>query len=591
MKKVFFSIIFCLALFGYTNITSATDDPFPPCSNPPENVMPSSCIDKIENGLRTERYNFNCISGYTKSEKECVKNCDSPYIMYQGRCNDPFPPCETPIENSTSCIDKIENGQYIEHHNFSCLPGYTKSGDKCAIECQSPYVLYQGACTDPVPSCKNPIANSTSCVDKIENGQYTEHYNFNCLPGYMKSGNQCVTECQPPYVLHQGTCNDPIPPCKTPIANSISCIDKIENGQYIEHYSFSCLPGYNKTIDSCTTKEETKDSCDPPYVLYQGQCNDPFPFCETPIANSTSCIDKIENGQYIEHHNFSCLPGYSKTSNTCTKGASGSKCEFPYVEYQGKCTDPIPSCKNWPANAVSCIDKIENGKRIYHYNLQCKVGYVRSNNTCVIKNAYKKVKATNAQSLPPAGYEDAVIVNTKAYENPFPDTNTEYNEGKAASELYRRGVIGGYPDGEFKGAREVNRAEAAKFLLLAKIGSVEELKNTGKFPDVMEGQWYVKFVVKAANMGIIQGHPDGRFRPQNTVNTAEFLKMLTKTFNLEENLTYSYSDISPSDWFVHYAGTAQKYSLFPNRSTKLEPSKIMTRDEVAVAIYQFLKNR
>jgi hypothetical protein len=193
--------------------------------------------------------------------------------------------------------------------------------------------------------------------------------------------------------------------------------------------------------------------------------------------------------------------------------------------------------------------------------------------------------------LPPAGYEDEILVNIEAYNNPFPDTSLSSLSGKAAAELYRRAVIGGYPDGEFKGNRDVNRAEAAKFLLLARYGNVDELRNSGRFPDVLDGQWYTKFVVTAADKGIISGNPDGTFRPANTVNTAEFLKMLSLTFGLQLNLFYSYLDVSSHDWFAPYAGIAQKYSLFPGRSSYLYPSDPLTREEIAVAIYQYLQQR
>ncbi len=192
---------------------------------------------------------------------------------------------------------------------------------------------------------------------------------------------------------------------------------------------------------------------------------------------------------------------------------------------------------------------------------------------------------------PPAGYEDEVIVNMDSYDNPFPDTNLQALEGIAAAELYRRAVIGGYADGEFKGYREVNRAEAAKFLLLARYGTVEDVQNNGMFPDIKDGEWYVTFVITCANLGIINGYPDGYFRPQNTVNTAEFLKMLTLTFDLDTNLAYSYADVNSNDWFAAYAGTAKKYELFPDRSIYLKPSDNLTRTEVAIAIYQYLLNR
>jgi len=235
---------------------------------------------------------------------------------------------------------------------------------------------------------------------------------------------------------------------------------------------------------------------------------------------------------------------------------------------------------------------VGNLKADTKYN--CYVAVKKSNGQYVRHSEQQRVLTGGTTEMvktlaPPADYEDEVLTAFPA--SPFPDTSKNTLEDIAASELYRRAVIGGFPDGEFKGSRSVNRAEAAKFLLLAKFGSVPDMQNSGKFPDVVDGQWYVKFVVKAALLGVINGYPDGTFKPQNTVNTAEFLKMLTKTFGLQENLNYSYSDVETSDWFARYAGVAQKYDLFPNGGAQLNPSKNLTRNEVAVAIYQYLKNR
>jgi len=191
---------------------------------------------------------------------------------------------------------------------------------------------------------------------------------------------------------------------------------------------------------------------------------------------------------------------------------------------------------------------------------------------------------------PPAGFEDEVLTNTGAYENPFPDTNLNDLAGQVAAQLYNTSVVGGYPDGEFKGTRPVNRAEAAKFLLLARYETVSDVSNNGQFPDVLDNQWYTKFVVTAAQKNIINGHPDGTFRPADTVNTAEFLKMLSRTFDLEEDFPYSYRDVPATTWFAAYTGSAERYDLFPQRQRILESGKLLTRNEVAVAIYQYLRN-
>ena len=209
-----------------------------------------------------------------------------------------------------------------------------------------------------------------------------------------------------------------------------------------------------------------------------------------------------------------------------------------------------------------------------------------SNTTNQNNSESNTATTTTGYKLPPASYEDEVLTTFNS--NPFPDTNISDLEGKAAAELYRRAVIGGFPDGQFKGVRMVNRAEAAKFLLLARFGTVAEVSNNGQFSDVLDGQWYTSFVVTAALKGIIGGYPDGSFKPANSVNTAEFLKMLTLTFGLDENQSYSYSDVPSDAWFARYAGTAKRYNLFPKRSGQLKPEQELTRNEIAVAIYQYL---
>jgi len=187
-------------------------------------------------------------------------------------------------------------------------------------------------------------------------------------------------------------------------------------------------------------------------------------------------------------------------------------------------------------------------------------------------------------------------VKETAIASPFPDVTVGTLESDAATDLYNRSVIKGYPDGEFKGNKSVNRAEATKMLLLAaekvNVDTIStEVVYDGRFSDipVSSTEWYPKYVMKAASEGIINGNSDGTFRPADGVNTAEFLKMISKTFELQENLEYSYTDVVSNDWFSKYTGVAEYYDLFPERLGKtLHPSQKLTREEVAVAIYKIL---
>ncbi|KKW44076.1 MAG: hypothetical protein UY90_C0021G0007, partial [Candidatus Peregrinibacteria bacterium GW2011_GWA2_54_9] len=178
--------------------------------------------------------------------------------------------------------------------------------------------------------------------------------------------------------------------------------------------------------------------------------------------------------------------------------------------------------------------------------------------------------------------ENATTAKTLSDINPF-----SY-EGIAALYLQRNGVIDGYPDGTFRGYLSVQRVEAAKMLLLAAKYEVLDLKNNKHFPDIEAKSWYEKFALSAVQHGLMHGYPDGTFGPALTINRAEFLKMLTNAFALEQNIPYSYKDAPPKEWFARYAGIAEKYNLFLYDQERLFPAGLMTRDEVAWAIYQIL---
>lgn len=329
-------------------------------------------------------------------------------------------------------------------------------------------------------------------------------------------------------------------------------------------------------------EEMTRDAC----ARQNGIANASNEQCWKNNRNTSSVIRDVNDHTCYIKQDGACayLKGTECTSRGGIEYATNEECGEALVTLeQGYCCVPnepaYPQCQN----VVTRSECTSRGGTLSEFK---NTGACA---TCRISSTPK-----NSGFIPPAGYEDEVLTNFDAYRNPFPDTDMTQLSGKAAAELYRRAVIGGFPDGQFKGDRAVNRAEAAKFLILAskkKWDFLPELYNNGKFPDVLDGQWYTKFVIAAANKGIINGNPDGTFRPANQVNTAEFLKMLTLTFGLQLDLPYDYRDVSSDDWFAPYTGIAQKYNLFPGRSAYLSPEHSLTREEVAVAIYQYLSQR
>jgi hypothetical protein len=48
------------------------------------------------------------------------------------------------------------------------------------------------------------------------------------------------------------------------------------------------------------------------------------------------------------------------------------------------------------------------------------------------------------------------------------------------------------------------------------------------FKDLSDDAWYYNYVLKAVELGIVQGYSDGTFRPNANISRAEASKILVK---------------------------------------------------------------
>jgi cyclophilin family peptidyl-prolyl cis-trans isomerase len=174
----------------------------------------------------------------------------------------------------------------------------------------------------------------------------------------------------------------------------------------------------------------------------------------------------------------------------------------------------------------------------------------------------------------------------------FTDTDPNSLEGKAAVYLRDLGVIEGFSDNTFRGDLGVNRAETAKFMLLAAQKDLSGGSAPSRFPDVETGVWYTQYINKAAQLDIINGYADGFYRPGNPVNRAEFMKILSLTFDVPSATSSNYADVPSTAWFAPYVGVAATLNLFPNLTkNQFAAQQALTRNEVAVALYLYLKSQ
>ena len=148
--------------------------------------------------------------------------------------------------------------------------------------------------------------------------------------------------------------------------------------------------------------------------------------------------------------------------------------------------------------------------------------------------------------------------------------------------LTNLGVINGYPDGSFRPQRLINRAEFAKILVNVYFLHNPDTKvRVGNrcFADVPEDSWFASSVCTANFLGIIKGHPDGLFHPEQTINYAEAITMLARLFKYT---------LSPEAYEAWYAAAIRAANL---RGTTLPtaplPGKLLTRGEAIRLIAGF----
>ncbi len=175
----------------------------------------------------------------------------------------------------------------------------------------------------------------------------------------------------------------------------------------------------------------------------------------------------------------------------------------------------------------------------------------------------------------------------------FTDVSSNHQYYEAIEYLQDNGIVEGYEDGSYRPGQQVNRAEALKIILLGSDVLVPEIAEQNIFPDVLHSTWYGKYVAKGKNLRIVSGDDDtGMFRPGDTVNLAEILKILLETNDVElrteEDMErYPYADVPSDAWFAPYFDYADSITLLDeDEDYNVFPATKVTRGLMAQLMYQ-----
>lgn len=174
--------------------------------------------------------------------------------------------------------------------------------------------------------------------------------------------------------------------------------------------------------------------------------------------------------------------------------------------------------------------------------------------------------------------------NPQAIEKLFPDVSNSSLFKKGIEKLVNDKIVQGYPDGLFRPSNYINRAEFLKIVIKALGVSPSDEYVKKCFPDIDTSQWFTKYVCYAKDHNIVGGYPDGMFRPENNINNAEALKVV-----LESNFD-QISGESISAWHEKYFQFASGKNLLdgPLDDWANSPGSLVTRGAMAHLVAEIL---
>ncbi len=174
-----------------------------------------------------------------------------------------------------------------------------------------------------------------------------------------------------------------------------------------------------------------------------------------------------------------------------------------------------------------------------------------------------------------------VLLSQSSFAYIFSDINQTNYYFNSTQYLYVNNIIKGYSDGSFLTEQNINRAEILKILLEG--NNIELMEITEDcFYDVYYEEWFSPYVCTAQEYGFVNGYEDQTFKPEQTVNKAEALKMIGQVYD------WGIEEIEGEFWYLPYTTYAENKNLIPEVELLNENYSELTRGTVAEIIYRLL---
>ncbi|MBU0574537.1 MAG: S-layer homology domain-containing protein, partial [Candidatus Margulisbacteria bacterium] len=164
----------------------------------------------------------------------------------------------------------------------------------------------------------------------------------------------------------------------------------------------------------------------------------------------------------------------------------------------------------------------------------------------------------------------------------FKDIEPTYWAKLPIEQLATLDMINGYPDGNFRPHQSVSRAEYAT-LLVKMLGVTVEAVSKPPFKDVPVKHWAAPYIAIAAKMGLVAGYPDGTFKPSQKINRVEGVVMAVRFGKIEELIIAAKGSVEgpfPDISARHWASAEIQAARTAGYLNYLEGKPFMPRQEL-----------
>ncbi|KGX91479.1 S-layer homology domain-containing protein [Pontibacillus marinus] len=174
-------------------------------------------------------------------------------------------------------------------------------------------------------------------------------------------------------------------------------------------------------------------------------------------------------------------------------------------------------------------------------------------------------------------------------ETNYPDVSKDITGYEEIHYLANHNIIQGYPDGSFKPGDNVSRMEAA-IMLTRELGlSTENLPDPG-LKDIPKDHPHYDYVAAVVEAGIFQGTDEGNFEADRDISRIEMAATLTRAYNLEnEPISKEFNDVNDHRKYVSEVASNRISVGFPDGTFR--PNEPTTRAQFSIFLARAMDDK